>query len=290
MKNKHKRDFFPYYYFFLFFFFKGIGIVFDPVHTHDDDVRYSCAVCRVILHNIRRSCSQCPNSYDICDTCFRSIKHEHPLVKQRKMEIEALIQLVQNAQTTLNAYDEQLPVLLPPPPLGQPIHHALYHPTVSFAAPPTKSIMSGFSATSSILPEPVGKSSLGMQLPSVQSNSAGPTRKRTRSRENPTTIHSITQDDDYEDSDDGVPPPKNMPGQYQQDNYGDDEVINCVCGNNKDLGFMISCERCRAWLHAKCVGISKKNEPDEYYCPNCVKKTGLSSSAKLKRSIDKIQL
>lgn len=52
----------------------------------------------------------------------------------------------------------------------------------------------------------------------------------------------------------------------------EDEVIDCICGNNKDLGFMISCEKCFAWLHGKCVGISKRNEPDEYYCPRCVKK------------------
>jgi hypothetical protein len=56
-----------------------------------------------------------------------------------------------------------------------------------------------------------------------------------------------------------------------QDNY-DEEVIECICGNNKDLGFMISCEKCYAWLHGKCVGISKRNEPEVYYCPRCVKK------------------
>jgi len=49
-----------------------------------------------------------------------------------------------------------------------------------------------------------------------------------------------------------------------------DEVINCVCGVNKDLGYMISCERCLSWLHGKCVNISRRNEPSEYYCPNCV--------------------
>lgn len=53
----------------------------------------------------------------------------------------------------------------------------------------------------------------------------------------------------------------------------EEEVIDCICGNNKDLGFMISCEKCLAWLHGKCVGISKRNEPDVYYCPRCVKKT-----------------
>lgn len=56
------------------------------------------------------------------------------------------------------------------------------------------------------------------------------------------------------------------------DNY-DEEVIDCICGNNKDLGFMISCEKCYTWLHGKCVGISKRNEPEVYYCPRCVKRT-----------------
>jgi len=72
------------------------------------------------------------------------------------------------------------------------------------------------------------------------------------------------------------PPPKEIKGDINpplqsEQNY-DDEVIDCVCGNNKDLGFMISCEKCLAWLHGKCVGISKKNEPEIFYCPRCVAK------------------
>lgn len=63
----------------------------------------------------------------------------------------------------------------------------------------------------------------------------------------------------------------------EQDNY-DEEVIECICGNNKDLGFMISCEKCYAWLHGKCVGISKRNEPEVYYCPRCVKKPVIINS------------
>jgi len=62
-----------------------------------------------------------------------------------------------------------------------------------------------------------------------------------------------------------------QPGSIGDNNY-DEEVIECICGNNKDLGFMISCEKCYAWLHGKCVGISKRNEPEVYYCPRCVKK------------------
>lgn len=66
----------------------------------------------------------------------------------------------------------------------------------------------------------------------------------------------------------------------EPENY-DEEVIDCICGNNKDLGFMISCEKCYAWLHGKCVGISKRNEPEMYYCPRCVKKAPVAINAKL---------
>eukprot|EP01118_Nematostelium_gracile_P014092 TRINITY_DN5430_c0_g1_i2.p1 TRINITY_DN5430_c0_g1~~TRINITY_DN5430_c0_g1_i2.p1 ORF type:complete len:776 (+),score=178.42 TRINITY_DN5430_c0_g1_i2:236-2563(+) len=70
-----------------------------------------------------------------------------------------------------------------------------------------------------------------------------------------------------------IPPAKEeLPVNMEPDESYADEVINCICGNNKDLGFMISCERCFAWLHGKCVGISKKNEPDQYFCPRCEKK------------------
>lgn len=36
---------------------------------------------------------------------------------------------------------------------------------------------------------------------------------------------------------------------------------------------MVSCDKCLAWLHGKCVGISKRNEPEVYYCPRCAKKS-----------------
>lgn len=78
-------------------------------------------------------------------------------------------------------------------------------------------------------------------------------REREKEKEKPVPVPEI------------VPPLEDV----ESDHFSDEEVIDCICGNNKDMGFMISCEKCLAWLHGKCVGISKKNEPAVYYCPKC---------------------
>jgi hypothetical protein len=45
--------------------------------------------------------------------------------------------------------------------------------------------------------------------------------------------------------------------------------IRCVCDNTDDDGFTIQCDDCLVWQHAICVGISKDNVPDSYYCDVC---------------------
>jgi len=50
----------------------------------------------------------------------------------------------------------------------------------------------------------------------------------------------------------------------------DDDRIDCVCGVNEDRGFMLFCEQCRRWLHGRCVGVTKKTEPEHFYCSRCV--------------------
>eukprot|EP00164_Ancoracysta_twista_P001936 GFYU01002545.1.p1 GENE.GFYU01002545.1~~GFYU01002545.1.p1 ORF type:complete len:930 (-),score=185.20 GFYU01002545.1:272-3061(-) len=49
----------------------------------------------------------------------------------------------------------------------------------------------------------------------------------------------------------------------------DDDVIDCLCGENVDVGFQLFCERCHTWQHADCVGIKQDEAPDTYYCPRC---------------------
>ncbi|WWD18603.1 hypothetical protein CI109_103056 [Kwoniella shandongensis] len=58
-----------------------------------------------------------------------------------------------------------------------------------------------------------------------------------------------------------------------------DETLYCTC-QQKSYGEMIGCDndKCKyEWFHVKCVDISGPL-PDTWYCPDCVRKLGLSSS------------
>jgi hypothetical protein len=95
-------------------------------------------------------------------------------------------------------------------------------------------------------------------------------------------------------SDDDLPPPApaRKAGQAQQkskskgkggkavsnepepeDPPEDDAIIRCVCGINDDdyEGTMVCCEKCLAWQHNLCMGISEDESklPDEYWCEQC---------------------
>jgi len=50
---------------------------------------------------------------------------------------------------------------------------------------------------------------------------------------------------------------------------GSSEDIRCVCSNEDDDGFTIQCEDCLVWQHAVCVGITKENVPESYFCDLC---------------------
>jgi histone-lysine N-methyltransferase ASH1L len=47
----------------------------------------------------------------------------------------------------------------------------------------------------------------------------------------------------------------------------DDDAIHCVCGQYKDEGLMVQCERCHIWQHCDCVG--HPDGEDNYYCQDC---------------------
>jgi hypothetical protein len=58
-----------------------------------------------------------------------------------------------------------------------------------------------------------------------------------------------------------------------EDQAEDDAIIRCVCGINDDdyEGTMVCCEKCMAWQHNLCMGISEDESklPDEYWCEQC---------------------
>ncbi len=52
----------------------------------------------------------------------------------------------------------------------------------------------------------------------------------------------------------------------------EDEEIRCPCGQYKDEGVMIQCERCLVWQHCDCVGIGvgANNDDDaDFFCDRC---------------------
>ena len=55
----------------------------------------------------------------------------------------------------------------------------------------------------------------------------------------------------------------------------EDEIIRCICGEYEEEEDverdMICCDRCSAWQHNDCMGLTfaKGNEPAEYFCEQC---------------------
>ncbi|PRP87718.1 hypothetical protein PROFUN_02418 [Planoprotostelium fungivorum] len=187
-----------------------------------EDEPHSCALCKYVLFNTRRSCTTC-KSLDFCEVCFpvASQMHPHRFQLFRRYTLDHLIDLIDSIKSFIKDYE----------------------------------------------PEEVYKD------PAPPSSDKFTSRKRPHA-EVAAVVEQVKQNTHIlgEKKD----PVSAMPGQQPlppgRDSYDSEEVIDCVCANNKDLGFMISCEKCLAWLHGKCVGISKRNEPAEYFCPRCTKK------------------
>lgn len=51
----------------------------------------------------------------------------------------------------------------------------------------------------------------------------------------------------------------------------DNSVTQCVCGHEDESEFMIQCERCNAWQHGDCVGLTELTLPTKYMCFGCIK-------------------
>lgn len=47
------------------------------------------------------------------------------------------------------------------------------------------------------------------------------------------------------------------------------EIIRCVCCVHTEEGEMIRCETCESWQHSICMGITTKQQSDNYVCELC---------------------
>ena len=55
---------------------------------------------------------------------------------------------------------------------------------------------------------------------------------------------------------------------FKSDTDEGEDRIECLCGQYKDEGLMIQCEKCQVWQHCDCVGQTGEND-DSYLCPQC---------------------
>jgi len=69
-----------------------------------------------------------------------------------------------------------------------------------------------------------------------------------------------------------------------------DGIIRCVCPYDDDDGFTIQCDRCFAWQHGLCVGISPDAVPDDYLCELCDPNPHRYASVDRSRATEKQQL
>jgi len=232
----------------------------------DEDIQYSCYHCKYILFNSRRSCAQC-KGYDLCEPCYATYgkTHQHKMKKFRRIAIPNLIELVDSIAVIVSEQDELMEIPLPKERLNERVER----PPVRERNPTAVLVERELERELELGPSSSRESPKERDKDYKDKEYKEPTRERRRRREREVSPPLVP----------GATPTKRE--ESSLDTY-EAEVIDCICGNNKDLGFMISCEKCLAWLHGKCVGISKRNEPEEYYCPRCVKKSiALNSAAKL---------
>lgn len=54
----------------------------------------------------------------------------------------------------------------------------------------------------------------------------------------------------------------------REESKPEEDVIRCPCGQYKDEGVMIQCEKCQVWQHCDCVGKTGEEE-ETFFCENC---------------------
>eukprot|EP01114_Cavostelium_apophysatum_P017008 TRINITY_DN4958_c0_g1_i3.p1 TRINITY_DN4958_c0_g1~~TRINITY_DN4958_c0_g1_i3.p1 ORF type:complete len:740 (+),score=199.40 TRINITY_DN4958_c0_g1_i3:404-2623(+) len=241
----------------------------------DDDVNVSCSQCKYILFNTRRSCGHC-KGYDLCEPCYQQIgkNHQHTMKKHRKTALQSLLDLVESIKVVLNDEEHIFAAEI-----------AESENTNHDARESSRSGGSKKRNRSETSRESQSHHAHGKSTTNSNSNSSSEPEVATsrNSASNVASGNSSTRTK-HEPMEDELKETKEfleMMVEPSSNEPSEEEVIDCICGFNKDMGFMISCEKCFAWLHGKCVGISKRNEPEVYFCPRCVKKTTVAVNAKL---------
>jgi len=238
----------------------------NAVADDDEDMNISCSLCKYILFNSRRSCQYC-KGFDFCEPCFSAVgrNHQHKLRKHRKNSLNSLLELVESMKKIIeereySTEENEIP--------RQLVNSQNQNQIVKDSRELRNLVPTG---NPEKLESKISRKRTLRDLKDVKYKPEATEDELKSTKE----YLELMVDQPPQTTQQTQQMPGQLPGPPANEPY-DEEVIDCVCGNNKDLGFMISCEKCFAWLHGKCVGISKRNEPDQYYCPRCVKKYGIT--------------
>ena len=230
-----------------------------------EDLTVTCESCKTIIFNTRRACKLCPRGFDVCEHCFPLVGKDHPHTMERIKKIETfeLMNTMDQLYTILYSGKRDITSQF----LNQTYTTGGGNPSAQTFFPISSLGHNSNNNSNNNNNSNSGNNTIPPNhhpapLPSLRSPPSEPF-------DHPREPRSTRQKREPKEA---YPEPSSP--------YEEDEIIDCICGNNKDLGFMISCEKCLAWLHGKCVGISKRNEPEKYFCPRCEKKRKLELDLK----------
>lgn len=102
----------------------------------------------------------------------------------------------------------------------------------------------------------VGSNNSSTPKPPVKVIIPQPTVRKPRIIAAPTTVFQAT-----------IPKPTEITGEF-----GDRWNLRCFCESTLEQGFMIQCEKCDCWQHAKCVNELQFRLSNHYTCPICAHK------------------
>jgi hypothetical protein len=252
----------------------------------------ACESCNVALFNGRRVCDTC--SAAMCASCYGAFGHKHPMQLRRRIDTETLKRLARAVSVAVGVAGAGLEFInkkdvlqidatatlvgdasLADMPLSsftlsvQPKRRRKMAPAVSQRATPNYMATDGKEWATGALPHQYQQ--INHQQQPQQQQQQQNSQQQQQQQQSQTGVAS---DDDNSggNTNNGHKFNSNNNSNNNMDEDDDeDDRIDCICGRNDDRGFMLFCDRCRVWLHGKCVNITKKTVPEVFVCPRCIK-------------------
>jgi hypothetical protein len=261
----------------------------------------ACETCAVALFNGRRFCDTC--SATLCTSCYGAFGHKHPMQLRRRVDTETLKRLARAVSVAVGVAGAGLEFVNKKDVLQIDATATLVGDT-ALADMPLSSFtlsvhpkrrrklsvnsirvsMANGSGAESML---VDRGALPQQYQQVQQHQQQQQQhqqqhhhhqqqqqqhqqQQQNSQQHQQAQSNVPSDDDNSGGNNNGSHKFNSNNNDDEEDDEDDR-IDCICGRNDDRGFMLFCDRCRVWLHGKCVNITKKTVPEVFVCPRCLK-------------------